>query len=88
LATLASAGYIIKGAKLLPDIDEFPPKIRVERWGLPDGGATSAWLTLRNAYKAIGNIDRAEQAKDFTRISWMLLLREDFSFVWENPPKS
>jgi len=86
LSTFASAGYIIKGARLL-EVEELPPRIRVEKWGLPNEGATSAWLTLRNAYKAWGDMDRAEQAKEFARISWMLLVGEDFSFVWENPPK-
>jgi hypothetical protein len=87
LSTFSSAGFIIRGAKLL-DVEEYPPKIRVEKWGLPDEGATSAWLTLRNAYKAFGDAHRAEQAKGFARVSWMLLVGEDFSFVWENPPRA
>jgi len=86
LATFASPGYIIKGAGLF-DIEEFPPTIIVQKWGLPDEGATSAWLTLRNAYKALRDEHRAEQAKEFARITWMLLMGEDLSFVWENPPK-
>jgi len=80
MSTFASAGYIIKGAGLL-EVEELPPRIQVEKWGLPNEGATRAWLTLRNAYKAWGDMDRAEQAKEFARISWMLFIREDFSFV-------
>ncbi|KAN0105814.1 hypothetical protein V8E51_008690 [Hyaloscypha variabilis] len=87
LATFTSDGYIIKGAELL-DVQDYPPSIKVEKWGLPDEGATSAWLTLRNAYKALGDTHRAEQAKEFARITWMLLVGEDVSFVWENPPKA
>jgi hypothetical protein len=86
LATFASAGYIIKGAKLL-DAQEYPPRIKVEKWGMPNEGATSAWLTLRNAYKVIDDAQRADQAKEFARVAWMLLVGEDFSFVWETPPK-
>jgi len=87
LATFTSDGYMIKGAELL-DVQDYPPSIKVEKWGLPDEGATSAWLTLRNAYKALGDTHRAEQAKEFARITWMLLVGEDVSFVWENPPKA
>ncbi|KAE9362710.1 SET domain-containing protein [Stipitochalara longipes BDJ] len=86
LATFASAGYIIKGAKLL-DVHEYPPRIKVEKWGMPNEGATSAWLTLRNAYKVIDDAHRADQAKELARVTWMLLVGEDFSFVWETPPK-
>ena len=86
LSTFSNAGYVIRGAKLM-NVEDHLGTITVERWGLLDKGATSAWLALRNAYKAVGDAERAEQAKEFGRISWMLLVGEDFSFVSDDPPK-
>lgn len=82
IGAFGSAGYIIKGTELL-DVQDCPPSIKVEKWGLPDEGATSAWLTLLNAYKTLGDTQRAELAKEFARITWTLLVGEDVSFVWE-----
>ncbi|PBP18043.1 SET domain-containing protein [Diplocarpon rosae] len=45
------------------------PRIAVHRWGVPVDGATSAWLSLRSAYKMFGQIELADQAEELARIS-------------------
>ncbi|KAK2629035.1 hypothetical protein QTJ16_002138 [Diplocarpon rosae] len=45
------------------------PRIAVHRWGVPVDGATSAWLSLRSAYKVFGQIELADQAEELARIS-------------------
>jgi len=86
LTTFASAGYIIKGAKLL-DAQEYPPRIKVEKWGMPNEGAASAWLTLRNAYKVIDDGHRADQAKEFARVPGCYLLGRTFRLFGRLHPK-
>ena len=77
LATLSSVGFVVNG--ILP-----PSKgLQVKKWGLPLPQTTQVWLTLRNAYLALGQAVLAEQAKEYARISYMLLVGEDTSFVYE-----
>lgn len=77
LATLSSVGFVVKGA--------IPPskRLQVKKWGLPLPYTTKVWLTLRNTYIALGQAVLAEQAKKYARISYMLLVGEDTSFVYE-----
>jgi len=60
LAAFESIGFVIEGGRA--------SKIVMKTWGFPHDGVTSAWLTLRNAYKTLGKVDLAEQAKEFARI--------------------
>lgn len=80
LAAFESVGFDIEGAR--------SSKIVIKKWGFPHLGAFSAWLTLRDVYMALGKPDLAEQAKEFARIAWMLLVGEDTTFVYENPPRA
>ncbi|KAG4428710.1 hypothetical protein IFR05_015807 [Cadophora sp. M221] len=85
LAAFTSVGFVIEGARISP----FPStKIVVRKWGAPHDGATSAWLSLRNVYKAFGLTELADQAKEFARITWLLLAGEDTTFVYDNPPNN
>ncbi|KAE8442535.1 hypothetical protein EG329_003250 [Mollisiaceae sp. DMI_Dod_QoI] len=83
LAAFKSVGFVIEGARLSPSPSS---TIVVRKWGFPHEGTTSAWLTLRNVYRSVGMHNLAEQAKEFARITWMLLVGEDTTFVYDNPP--
>jgi hypothetical protein len=84
LAAFQGVGFVIEGAGVTELASE---KISVRKWGVPHDGATSAWLTLRNVYKQLGKEELAKQAMEFARITWMLLVGEDTTFVYDNPPR-
>ncbi|TVY93518.1 Histone-lysine N-methyltransferase [Lachnellula willkommii] len=84
LAAFQSIGFDIEGVQGFPSQTS---RIVVKRWGYPHQGATSAWLTLRNVFKSYGMDELAEQAKEFARITWMLQVGEDTTFVYDNPTK-
>ena len=70
LAAFESVGFVIEGARTTPVPGK---KLIVKKWGAPHTGATSAFLSLRNVYKLFELTELAEQAKEYARISWMLL---------------
>lgn len=84
LAAVESVGFVIEGARITPVPGQ---KLTVKKWGAPHIGATSAFLSLRNVYKLFGMTALAEQAREYARISWMLIAGDDTTFVYDNPPK-
>ncbi|CAG8958015.1 hypothetical protein HYFRA_00000358 [Hymenoscyphus fraxineus] len=79
LATFESLGFIIEGVR---GSSSQGSKIIVRRWGFPHNGTTSLWLTLRDVYKSLGKNELADQTEKFARISWMLRVGEDTTFVF------
>ncbi|TVY47808.1 SET and MYND domain-containing protein [Lachnellula occidentalis] len=78
LSAFSSIGFVIE-----PQAS----RVVVRRWGYPHQGATSAWLTLRNVFMSYGQNDLAESAKEYARITWMMQVGEDTTFIYDNPPK-
>ena len=82
LAAFESLGFVIEGARTTPVPGK---KLIVKKWGAPHIGATSAFLSLRNVYKLFELTELAEQAKEYARISWMLIAGDDTTFIYDNP---